>query len=311
MSRSISQIYSESVAARNSYLQITELNSGRTASKLSIMNLITYCVSVMIYVYETILDVFQVDMAKLMAERVNGTPKYYAAMAKKFQFNAGTQMGDELIFDDEKMQIKYKKPDETHRIITQAAYQLNANNTGMTLKVCKDKSSVSEGEAAYVQLTPSELTAFKKYIDEIKFLGAKVDCLSIPGDILVINAKIIYDDVYITEDQAFAEIKEALINYIKNIGYNGYIYYQSIIDAMQSADHIVSITGEVDYVNISRIPYNDGRMDYESEGVAITNRDIAHSGYLTFVNELDSDRPTTLKKGTGYLVFEAASAQNS
>ncbi len=276
---------------------------------MSIMNLITYCVSVMIYVYETILDVFQVDMAKLISERINGTPKYYAAMSKKFQFNDGTQMGDELVFDEDKMQIKYKTVDESRRIIAQSAYELN--NSGMTLKVCKNKKSVADGEASYVQLTQTELTAFKKYIDEIKFIGTSIYCLSVPGDILKVNAKIVYDDLYLTEDQAFSAIKDALINYIKTIGYNGYIYYQSIIDAMQAVEHIVSIAGEVDYAKIYRTPYNEGQKDYAVSSIEITNRDVAHSGYLTFVNELDPDKPTMLKKGTGFLVFEALSEQNN
>lgn len=47
--RSVSQIYSEAIATRNNYLQLTELNSGRTNSKMSIMNLMTYVVAVCIY----------------------------------------------------------------------------------------------------------------------------------------------------------------------------------------------------------------------------------------------------------------------
>ena len=311
MSRSISQIYSEAVAARNSYLQLTELDTGRTASKMSIMNLITYCVSVMIYAYETALDVFQVNIAQLIGSRVNGTPKYYAAMAKKFQFNDGTQNGDELTFDEDAMQIKYKSVDETHRIITQAAYQMSSDGNGITLKVCKDRGGATDDEPAYVQLTANELTAFKKYIDEIKFLGTKITCISIPGDILRINAKVIYDDLYLTEAQAFEAIRNALVNYVKGIGYNGYIYYQGIVDAMQSVEHIVSITGEVDYAKIYRRPYNVGQQAYSDEEVEITNRDVAYSGYLTFIDETDSDKSSTIKIGTGYLAFEPNSTNQN
>ena len=38
--RSVSQIYSEAVSTRNNYLQLTELNTGRSNSKLSMLNLL-------------------------------------------------------------------------------------------------------------------------------------------------------------------------------------------------------------------------------------------------------------------------------
>ena len=306
--RSISQIYSEAVAMRNSYLQLTELDSGRTGSKLSIMNLITYCTSVMIYVYETILDVFQVNIAQLISNRINGTAKYYVTIAKKFQFNQVTQRGDELIFDEDTFQIRYKVIDDTHKIIEQAAYQMYDNNSSMLLKVCKKNEETDvEGGSSYIQLSDNELTAFKGFIDEIKFLGAKITCLSIPGDILRVNAKIIYDDLYLTETQAFDAVKDALKSYIKNLGYNADIYYQSIVDAIQNVEHVVSVTGEVDYVKIYRTSYNVGAKAYNLESTQITNKDTAYSGYLTFVDMTDEERPTTLKKGSGYLLFVANS----
>ena len=58
MSKSLSQIYSEAIQTRNNYLQITELNSGLTNSKMSILNLITYVMSVLIHSYHVMLDIF-------------------------------------------------------------------------------------------------------------------------------------------------------------------------------------------------------------------------------------------------------------
>ena len=86
--RSVSQIYSEAVNIRNNYLQLTELNTGRSNSKLSIINLLTYVVAVCIHTYEAVLDIFQVRIAEVLNGRVNGTPDWYAIMSKKFQYNA-------------------------------------------------------------------------------------------------------------------------------------------------------------------------------------------------------------------------------
>ena len=93
--RSVSQIYSEAVSTRNNYLQLTELNTGRSNSKLSMFNLLTYVVAVCIHTYEAVLDLFQVRIAEVLKGRINGTPDWYAMMAKKFQYNSVTESGDE------------------------------------------------------------------------------------------------------------------------------------------------------------------------------------------------------------------------
>ena len=71
MSKSLSQIYSEAIQTRNNYLQITELNSGLTNSKMSILNLITYVMSVLIHSYHVILDIFEIEIANIISTRIN------------------------------------------------------------------------------------------------------------------------------------------------------------------------------------------------------------------------------------------------
>lgn len=135
--RSVSQIYSEAVTTRNNYLQLTELNTGRSNSKLSMINLLTYVVAVCIHTYEAILDLFQVRVAEVLNGRINGTPDWYAIMAKKFQYNHVTETGDELVFNEETMKIEYSKVDASHRIVEKAAWQTDADGRALTLKVCK------------------------------------------------------------------------------------------------------------------------------------------------------------------------------
>ena len=310
MSRSISQIYAEAVANRNNYLQISALNSGRSESKLSVINIMTYIMAALIYSYEVLFDVFQVQIAQLIAERASGTPSYYVKMAKYFQFNPSTLTMDEMEYDEETFQPKFKSFNETHQIIAKAAYE-PYTSTGIVLKVCKDNSNASDsdGGGIYTCLSSDELTAFKNYMDEIKFIGAKIYCRSILGDILNINAAIVYDDVYINEEQAFENVKTALINYIKGLDFNGYVYYQSVIDAIQSAEHIVSVYGVNDntYASVSISEYDEVNQTYK-DAENLTERRTPMSGYLTFVDETKSDRPTTLKIDNEHLIFKANSS---
>lgn len=313
MSRSISQIYSEAVATRNNYLQISPLNSGRSESKLSVINIMTYVMVALIYSYEVLLDVFQIQIAQLIAERASGTPAYYAKMAKYFQYNSNTGTMDELAFDDDNFQIKFKTYDESHRIIAKSAYQ-NDTDKGLILKVCKDNtdSTSNDGGGIYTSLSSNELTAFKNYIDEIKFVGAKIYCRSTYGDILSINATIIYDDLYIDADQALENVKTTLTDYIKQLDFNGYVYYQSVIDAIQNAEHIVSVTGanieseSSQYATITLAEYDEVEKKYKSPA-SIVERRTPSSGYLTFVDETSSERTSTLVADENHFIFKANS----
>lgn len=302
MNRTLSQIYSEAVRKRNLYLQITELNSGLTQSKMSILNLITYVQALLIYSYQTILDVFEINIANLISSRINGTATWYASMALKFQYNSISGTGDTLIFDEDTLKIKYETIDETHRIIAKSAYDDNGAN-GIILKVCKTNTNSEEiaNGINYTQLSSNELTAFKGYINQIKFIGAKVQSLSIPGDIITIkNCEVTYDDQYITDEQAMQIINDAMINFAASLDYNAYIYSQTIIDSILSSEYIVNIsTG----VQLTIKEYNTTTRKYGDEK-PLTNIQKAYSGYVRF---LDENGTSTIKREDGYITLKKMS----
>lgn len=285
--RSISQIYSEAVSVRNNYLQFTELNSGRSNSKLSILNLMTYVMAVCIHTYEMILDVFQVRMAEVLTGRINGTPDWYARMAKKFQYNEVTEMGDEMIFNEDTLKIEYVQPDTSHRIVSNAAWQNGDDGRSLLLKICKDNSDSSEIEngTPYMKLSDKEMTAFKAYIQQVKFVGADIYCESIPGDLMKIVADekhpIFYNDSYVTAAQALSEIKESMVNYVRNLEFNGLIYYQAILDVIRKTEHITDVSNGV-RVFIS--PYNTSGKSYDSP-IELRNRIRLRSGYISLMDE--------------------------
>lgn len=302
MSKTLSQIYSEAVRKRNLYLQITELNSGLTQSKMSILNLITYVQALLIYSYQTVLDVFEVNIANLINSRINGTSTWYAAMALKFQYNSITNSGDTLIFDEDTLKIRYETIDETHRIVAKSAFDDNGAN-GIILKICKKNSNSAEiaNGINYTQLSSNELTAFKGYINQIKFIGAKVQTLSIPGDIITIkNCEITYDDQYITDEQAMQIVRDAMINFASSLDYNAFIYSQTIIDSILSSEYIVNIsTG----VQITIKEYNTTTRKYDEEK-PLTNIQKAYSGYVRF---LDENGNSTLKREMGFITLKKMS----
>lgn len=284
--RSVSQIYSEAVSTRNNYLQLTELNTGRSNSKLSMLNLLTYVVAVCIHTYEAVLDLFQVKIAEVLNGRINGTPDWYAMMAKKFQYNSVTETGDELHFNEDTMKIEYIQPDTSHRIIEKAAWQTDENNSSLILKVCKANSNTNEvnNGIPYMQLSEYELTAFRMFIQQIKFVGADIYCESCPGDIVTIvadkNNPIFFRDSYVTAGQALSEIQQSLIDFANEAEFNGYLYYQSILDAIRKTEHVSDIGNIKIYVS----QYNTTDKVYD-EPVRLTGRIRLKSGYIRFLDK--------------------------
>ena len=284
MGRTISEIYSEAIYVRDNYLQITELDSGRTKSKMSILNLMTYVMAVLIYSYEAVLDVFQVNVAKLILSRTNGTAPWYVQMAYKFQYDQSTGQGDPYKFNEDTLMLEYEAVNKSHQIVTKATYE-DYENSSIILKVCKentDSSGVSNG-MAYMPLTSKEMAAFKEYIQSIKFVGAKIFCVSLPGDLITIKSEgavIYYNDAYATAEGILEEIRKSLVNYIKSLEYNSYIYYQSFIDAIQRVDNVVSIDAGI---VIEARSYSQSSGKYESP-VKIVGRYLPLSGYAGFVD---------------------------
>lgn len=281
MSRTLSQIYTQATTVRNNYLQLTSLNpSVLSSSKMSLLNALTYIVSALIYSYETILDAFEVNLLGVTSQRMPGTDAYYLRMSKLFQYNEITGLGDTMVLDEETLNMKYETEDADHRIITHVAYQYdNDSKYDLILKVCKDGEEGEEG--ACKPLSNHELTAFKKYIDTIKFIGTEIQCISCPGDILYINTIVYYDDTYITADQASEDVRKALIDYINNLDYNSYVYFQSVIDAIQAVSHIKFVDGS-STLHIRK--YNSNTREYEDQ-IQISDISQLYAGYATFIDE--------------------------
>ena len=229
MARTLSTIYNSAVTERNKYLKLTELTN---TSKMSIIDAITYVASSLVYSFETILDVFTVDMANTYANRINGTPGYYANALLKFQY------GDALTVSSDGSQFQYSSVDTTKRIITKVAYEekyaSDFKDNVLVLKVAKgDVGSLA-------RLNTDELTAATAYINQIKFAGVNTGVISRIGDVLVPRVTVYYDGKF-TEDVLRTNVQTAIDTYIYNMGFDTAIFVQNIIDAIKGADNVTDV----------------------------------------------------------------------
>ena len=229
MSRTLTQIYTEAVDTRNKYLELTELTND---SKMSIINAFTWVVAAAIYSFETLMDVFVVDIATTFNSRINGTPDYYANSMLKWQY------GDSLIVDENGTSFYYAQEDVTKRIITHVSYQ-EVHSEEYKDDVLILKVATGDGNKMS-KLTDNQLIAARSYLNQIKFAGVKCNVVSRNGDVLVPRVTIYYDGG-VSKEELYDAIDKSLTDFITSMKFDSLIYAQKVIDVLQKTPHVTDV----------------------------------------------------------------------
>ena len=141
------------------------------------MNGLTWTVAAVIHSFETLLDVFAVDISTAINRRVNGTPTFYANALLQYQ------KGDELSVREDGLAFGYANVDETKRIITQVSYIESTDDTNLDskliLKVATEKRDI------WNRCPLPEMVPVNSYIGKMKFAGTRIEVISREGDVLI------------------------------------------------------------------------------------------------------------------------------
>lgn len=229
MSRTIKEIYKESITERNKRMELSEFSND---SKMSILNGITWMVAAMIYTFEAIIDVFAIDISETLNSRINGTPRYYA--------NAllGYQKGDQLIVRDDGLAFGYANEDPTKRIITQVSYSESTDDQNIDNKLILKVATGDKG--ALSEINPEDLAMITAYINQIKFAGTRIEVISRKGDVLMPRVTVYYDGA-VLESQIYDAIEEKLNEYVMNIDFDAGVYVSKIWEAIRKVDHVTDV----------------------------------------------------------------------
>lgn len=157
MSRTIKEIYNEAIAERNRRLELTEFASD---SKMSVMNGILWVVAAVIYSFESLLDVFAVDISEAINGRINGTPAYYANSLLQYQ------QGDELTVREDGLAFGYANIDETKRIVTQVSYMESTDDQNLDSKLILKVATGAKGSLSAI--TPERTGAHQRLYQQIE-----------------------------------------------------------------------------------------------------------------------------------------------
>jgi hypothetical protein len=281
MARTLTEIYTIAKECRNQYLELTEF---KNSSKMSVLDAFTWVSSACIWAFENIMDVFKVDLAKDLQNRINGTPAYYANALMKYQ------LGDELVISEDGTKFSYPTVDETKRIVTKVSYS-EFQEDGFY-----DKSlllKIATGQPGnYKRIENEELLLVRAYLNQILFAGTHATVVSRNGDVLIPRVTAYYDGA-VSEEEVYGNIEKSLNDFIVNLDFNGVVYVQKIIDAIQQADHVLDVyvsNQSSDFQGIFVAQYDDDnhlivteRDDYEnpvSHEQRIDRLFVPNSGFI-------------------------------
>lgn len=229
MSRTIKEIYNEAVAERNRRLELTEFASD---SKMSVMNGILWVVAAVIYSFESLLDVFAVDISEAINGRINGTPAYYANALLQYQ------QGDELTVREDGLAFGYANIDETKRIVTQVSYMESTDDQNLDSKLILKVATGAKGSLSAIP--PKELAPINAYINKLKFAGTRVEVISTKGDVLIPHLTVFHDGA-VPESEVYDSIEEQLNAYMMDIDFDTAVYVSRLTDAIRRAKHVTDV----------------------------------------------------------------------
>lgn len=274
MSRTLSEIYTVTKEYRDKRLELTEI---KNSSKMSILDAFTWVTSASIWVFENVMDVFKIDLAKDLQNRINGTPAYYANALLKYQ------TGDNLVVSEDGTKFSYATIDEKKRVVTKVAYS-EETEEGFHDKLLLLKIATGQ-PGAYERIDDDELLAIRAYLNQILFAGQHALVVSRKGDVLIPRVTVYYDGA-VTEEEVYANIEKALNDFTAKVDFNGVVFAQKIIDCIQSAEHVTDLEIVSDATNHQGIfvaQYNDDNHIIEVDGnkeIKVGRYFVPNSGYL-------------------------------
>jgi hypothetical protein len=232
MARTLSAIYTEIQQKRIEYLQLTTYEN---SSRMSIMNAIMYIIATAIWSLENLMDVFKVDIAKVINNRINGTMAYYINALKNYQD------GDELVVADDGCSFSYATVDPSKRIITSAICEVTNENGFYDRHIHMKVATGNDG--AFTRLTDAQLINVRNYMQQIVFAGTNISVYSLKGDVLVPKILVCYDG-NVTVDALRESIISAMHGYLATTAFTGRFYPSKLVNSIGDVEHVVDVIAD-------------------------------------------------------------------
>jgi hypothetical protein len=265
MARTVQQIKQSMIDAKNADANLAGLTSTSQTAK---WNLYYFIVASCIAIFEQLQDLFKVDLETIAASSAPSTPQWTRNKVLQFQYDATTPQVAEL--NTTTFVIEYPVIDPSLQILTRCAVVTAPNRTAL-IKVAKNDPPEP--------ISGGELSALDTYIDTFNPAGIAYIIINEDSDKMEVVADIYYNGQYASVIST--NVVGALNNYMANLPFNGRITTQAVVDAIQSAEGVITASVSRILVRRDTVAYGAGVTLFNlATGVDSVNYDT-YAGYVT------------------------------
>ncbi len=246
MARTIDEIMTEMIAAKNNKPELADLNS---TSSTAIWRAFFFVVAFAHYLLERIFDDHKSQINELLSTLKPHTACWYEEKAKAFQYGfdllPGTDNYDNSAATEDQV--------EASKIIAMSSAVEIAN--GVAIKVAKLNGS------DLVKLSDVELAAFHAYMLRVKDAGISVISTSNDAEELKVILTIYYNPLVLNIDGSRIDntdnnpVETAIKSYLSSLDFNGTFKTANMVDALQATEGIDIPTVHYTAFKYGSLPY--------------------------------------------------------
>lgn len=224
MARSINEIYSELVAAKEAERNLDVLNS---TSATAIWRLMLYVVAVAAYTLENLMDTYSKEVDERIDAIIPHRPKWYRDKVLNFMHGLvlpeDSDVYDTSSLTDEEI--------EQMKVVKHAVAVESDSTSVLTIKVATEE----DGELC--PLDSEVATELQAYIKHIKDAGVRINLVNKSADLFRCEADIYYNPM-LSPDDVKAACRETIKQYLKNIPFNGKMTNNALVDNLQGVNGV-------------------------------------------------------------------------
>jgi hypothetical protein len=208
--------------AKNADPTLSALTSTSQTAK---WNLYYFIVASCIAIFEQLQDLFKTDLEAIASTAAPSTPQWTRNKVLKYQ------KGDVAELNTTTFTIEYPTINTANQILTRCAV-ITAPNRTVLIKVAKSDPPVP--------VSVGELAELQSYIETFNPAGIAFTLINENSDKMEVAATIYYNGQY--SAVISTNVVAALNNYMATLPFNGIISTQAVVDAMQAAEGVISVS---------------------------------------------------------------------
>ncbi|MGJ1244278.1 hypothetical protein [Sphingobacterium multivorum] len=231
MARTISQIQDEIKTAIQVRSELADLTS---TSKSAIWLAMTYAIAFVVFTVESLFDLHKSEVENTLSLLKPHTQRWYREKAKLFQYGYSL-ITDSEVYDNSSLTDQQV---EDSKIIKYCAVNEAVDESRLIVKIAT-ASSTGDLEP----IGPTELIAFKSYMNEVKDAGLTITVTNYLPDILFLDMIIFYDPLIFNGSGetllgGTKPVEIAIDQFLRQLPFNGVLQLNLLAEALRMIEGV-------------------------------------------------------------------------